>query len=136
MSKIAIGISFIKDSTFTIEPKFYEACILGKQHKIHTNERFIDTIDVTRVRIYVDFFNIRNILPDIGDYWYWVILNNEAIYIKFPMTIKLKDKICEKNKKVFNKIETYTDKKMLYFRSNNTQKYQLLVSYFNEKKII
>lgn len=52
------------------------------------------------------------------------------------MIIKLKDAICEESKIVFNKIETYTGKKMQYFRSDDVGEYQLLVLYFNKKGII
>ena len=56
--------------------------------------------------------------------------------MRFPMTIKSKDGICEESKIVFNKIETYTGKKMQYFRSDNAGEYQLLVLYFDKKGII
>ena len=52
------------------------------------------------------------------------------------MTIKSKDGICEESKIVFNKIETYTGKKMQYFRSKDAGEYQLLVPYFDKKIII
>lgn len=52
------------------------------------------------------------------------------------MTIKSKDGICEESKMVFNKIEIYMGKKMQYFRSDNAGEYQLLVPYFEKKRII
>ena len=44
MPKIATGISFLKDNTNT-EPDFYEACTLGKQHKVYSRGPPIDTTD-------------------------------------------------------------------------------------------
>ena len=128
MPKLATGIFFVKDST--IEPEFCEVYILSKQHKVHSKEPPIDTTDEPVVRIYADLFGRGNILPDVGDYQYGAILTDEAIRMRFPMTIKSKDGICEENKIVFNKIETYTSKKMQYFRSDDAGEYQLLVPYF------
>lgn len=56
--------------------------------------------------------------------------------MKFPLTIKSKDAICQEKKIVFNKIETYTGKRMQYFWSDNAGEYHLLVPYFDKKKII
>ena len=134
MPKVANGISFIKDST--MEQEFYEAYTLGKQHKVHSKKPTIDTTDEPKARIYADLVGGRNTLPRVGGYRYGAILTDEATRMRFPMTIKSKDGICEENKIVFNKIETYMGKKMNYFGSNNTREYQLLVPYFKKKGII
>lgn len=52
------------------------------------------------------------------------------------MTIKSKNRICEDSKVVFNKIETYMDKKKQYIRLDSIEKYQLPVLYFDKKGII
>lgn len=51
MPELATGISFIKRSFSTMEPKFCEACTLGKQHKVHSTEPPIDTTTEPGVRI-------------------------------------------------------------------------------------
>lgn len=57
--------------------------------------------------------------------------------MRFSITIiKSKNAICEENKIIFNEIETYTGKKMQYFRSDDVGEYQLLIPYFNQKEII
>lgn len=61
---------------------------------------------------------------------------NEAMQIKFSIIMKFKKVIYDNNKTFFNKIETYTSKKMQYFWKNNTRKYQILLSYFKKKDII
>lgn len=136
MPEMATGISFVKDSTSTTEPEFCEACTLGKQYKMHSKEPPIDTTDKPGVRIHADLFGGRNKLPGVGGYRYGAILTDEATRMRFPMTIKSKDGICGESKIVFNKIETYTGKKMQYFWSDDAEKYQLLVPYFDEKRII
>lgn len=56
--------------------------------------------------------------------------------MRFSIIIKSKDAIFEESKIVFNKMETYTGKKMQYFRLDNVGDYQLLIPYFEEKSII
>lgn len=58
------------------------------------------------------------------------------MYMRFPMIMKSKDAICNKSKIFFNKIETYTGRKMQYFCLDNAGEYQLLIPYFKEKNII
>ena len=133
---MATKISFVKDSTSTTKPEFYKAYILGKQHKVHSKKSIIDITDEPGVRIHEDLFDNRNILSDIGGYWYWAIFINEAIRMRFFMIIKSKDSIYEESKIVFNKNETYKGKRIQYFRLDDTKKYQLLVPYFDKKEII
>ncbi len=135
MPKMATGISFLKDDTNT-EPDFYEECSLGKQNKVRSKEPPIHTTDKPGVRLHSDLFGGRNILPDIGGYRYGEILTDEATCMRFSMTMKSKNAICDESKIFFNKIETYTGRKMQYFRSDNAGEYQLLVSYFEKKNII
>lgn len=56
--------------------------------------------------------------------------------MRFSMIIRSKNRICEENKIVFNKIEIYIGKKMQYLHLNNVGEYQLLIPYFNKKGII
>lgn len=94
MPKMATGISFLKDST-NMEPDFCEACTLGKLHKVHSKEPPIDTTDEPGVRLHADLFGGRNILPGVGGYQYGAILMDEATRMRFPMTMKSKDAICD-----------------------------------------
>lgn len=68
MPEMATGISFIKNSTSTTEPKFCEACTLGKQRKVHSKELPIDTTDEPGVRIHTNLFGGGNTLSGIGGY--------------------------------------------------------------------
>lgn len=110
--------------------------ILGKQHKMHNKNFFIDTTDKPRVCLYANLFNKGNTLPGVENYQYGAILTDKAIRMRFSITIKSKNAICDKSKIFFNEIETYTGKKMQYFRLDNAKKYQLLVFYFEKKGII
>lgn len=65
--EMANGISFVKNSTFTIELKFSKACTLGKQHKVYSKELPINIIDKL-VHIYADLFADENTLTGGGDY--------------------------------------------------------------------
>ena len=56
--------------------------------------------------------------------------------MRFSMTIKSKPNIYKEKKIVLNKTEIYTSKKMQYFRLDNAREYQLLVFYFDKKRII
>ena len=131
---MATGISFVKDST--TESEFCEACTLDKQHKVYSKEPAIDTTDKPGACINADLFGGGNTLLGVGGYQYGAILTDEATRMRFCITIKSKDEICEESKIVFNKIETYMDKKIQYFRSDDAGKYQLLVPYFEKKSII
>ena len=133
MPSMATGISFLKDNK--TEPEFCEACTLGKQHKVHSKEPPIDTTSEPGIRLHADLFGGGNTLPGVGGYQYGAILTDEATRMRFPMTVKSKDAICEESKIIFNKIETYTGKKMQYFRSDDAGEYQLLVPYFEEKAL-
>ena len=43
--------------------------------------------------------------------------------MRFPMTMKSKDALCDESKILFKKIETFIDKKMQYFRFDNAGEY-------------
>lgn len=102
---------------------------------MHKKKPAIDTTDNLRVCIYTNLFAGRNILPDAKGYQYGAIFINETICIRFFIIIKSKNNINKEKKIVFNKIEIYTRKRMQYFWLNNARKYQLLILYFNKKRI-
>ena len=133
--KLATGIFFSKDNA-NKDLNFCEACTLGKQHKVHSKESPVDTTDKPGVRLHADLFGGGNTLPGIAGYRYGAILTDEATRMRFPMTMKSKDAICDESKILFRKIETFTGRKMQYFRSDDAGEYQLLVPYFEEKGII
>ena len=114
MPKTGTGISFLKNNINT-EPDFCEAYTLGKQHKLHSKEPPIDTTEKLGVRLHADLFGRENTLPGIRGYQYGRILTDEAKRMKFPITMKSKDAICDESKILFNKIETYMGRKMQYF---------------------
>lgn len=122
MPKIATKISFLKDNT-NIKPDFCEAYTLSKQYKIYSKKPFINTTNESRVCLHIDLFSEKNILPSIRGYQYRAIFTDEAMHIKFPIIIKLKDTICNRSKFFFNNIKTYISRKMQYFWLNNIRKY-------------
>lgn len=65
--KIAMKISFLKDNT-NIKSDFCDVCSLGKQHKMHSKQFFIDIMDEHGVCQYADLFSGKNILLGIINY--------------------------------------------------------------------
>ncbi len=114
MPKIATGISFLKDDTNT-EPDFCKACTLGKQNKVNSKESPIDTRDKPGVRLYADLFDGENTLPGVRGYQYRKILTDEATSMRFPITMNLEHAICDETHILFNRIKTYTGRKIQYF---------------------
>ena len=135
MPKLATGILFSKDNA-NKDLNFCEACTLGKQHKVHSKEPPVDTTDKPGVRLHADLFAGGNTLLGITGYRYGAILTDEDTWMRFPMTMKSKDAICDESKIFFRKIETFTDRKMQYFYYDDIGEYQLFMPYFEEKGII
>ena len=79
---------------------------------MRSKEPPIHTKDKPGIRLHSDLFGARNTLSGVGGYRYGGILTDETTRMRFSMTMKLKDAICDENKIFFNKIETYTGKKM------------------------
>ena len=65
---MATEISFVKNTSPTTEPEFYEAYTLGKEYKVHNTEQFVNTTTRPRGCIYVDLFGRINKLEAIGGY--------------------------------------------------------------------
>lgn len=107
-------ISFLKDNT-NMESDFCKACILSKQHKIHSKKPSINTTNESKVCLYTNLFSEENILPSVRAYQYKTIFTDKAIHMKFPMIIKLKNAIYNRSKIFFNDIKTYISRKMQYF---------------------
>lgn len=61
-----MGILFSKNNA-NVKPDFYEACTLGKQHKIYNKKPCVNTTDKSRVRLYLDLFSKGILLLGIGD---------------------------------------------------------------------
>lgn len=61
---------------------------------MHGKKLLIDYTDKTKIRLHADLFGGRNILPSIGGYQYGAILTNETMHMRFLMTMKLKNAIC------------------------------------------
>ena len=135
MSKLATKILLLKNNT-NKKIDFCKTYTLDKQYKIYNKKLLINILEKPEVCLYADLFGRENILPNIWDYRYRTIVINKAMRMRFLMTMKSKNTICNKSKIFFNKIETYIDRKMQSFESDNTRKYQLLVFYFEKKVII
>lgn len=122
MPKMPTKISFLNNN-INMEPDFYLLCILGKQPKVHIKEPLINTMHKPEVCLHTEMFGKGNLLPGIESYQYGAIFINKATRIRFSITIKSKDAIRNKNKIFYNKIETYTGRKMQYFLSDDAKKY-------------
>lgn len=135
MAKLTTRILFSKYNVNT-ESEFCEIYTLDKQHKVYSKELFINTANELEIRLHADLFSRRNTLLGIGSYRYGAILIDETTRIRFSIIINLKNTIYDKSKILFKKIKTFMGRKIQYFWSDNTGKYQLLIPYFKKKSII
>lgn len=135
MLKLANRIWFSKKNVNT-KPDFYEACTWSTHYKVHNEKTSVDITYKPRVCLNADLFDGKNILLAIGNYRYETILTDEAIQMRFSMTMQSKNIICDESKHFFRKIETLMGRKIQYFQSDNAREYQLLVLYFEKKNII
>lgn len=97
-------ISFIKDCTFIIEPKFHEIYTLDKEHKMQNKKLFNDKTNERGVCLYADIFSRENIFSSVMTYWYRTKFIDEITFIRFAIIIMSKNTIYKKNWIVFNKI--------------------------------
>ena len=111
MPKLVTGILFSKNNA-NKDLNFCKACTLGKQHNVYSKKSPVDTTDKPEIHLHADLFGGGNTLPGIAGYRFGAIFTDEATWMRFPMTIKSKDAICDKSKILFRKIEIFTGRKM------------------------
>ena len=103
LPKIAEGIEI---SNASKDQEFCEACILGKQHKIHSKSPPSQRALVPGERLHCDLFGGGDTLPGVANIKYGVLIVDDASRIKIPITLKTKDAICPEVEHAIKRVET------------------------------
>lgn len=137
LSSIADEMAFTLVLNVSISDKnpFCEACTLGKQHKIHSKNPASHRSEIPGERLHSDLFERGGTLLEVGGFHYDAIVVDDATRMKFALTLKTKDEICSQILIIFNKIETHSERKIKFFRTNDEREFRGLVLVLNEKDI-
>ena len=96
----------IVEENLTIKQySFCETCTLNKKHRIHSKISFINKFEIVDERLHVDTFDENEILSDIDDYKYEIVIINDVTRMKFSIILKTKNEIVLEMIKTFNLIE-------------------------------
>ena len=115
---------------------FCEPCALGKQHKVHSKVLPTNKATEPGTRLHADIFGGGNTFPGVGGFHYGAVVIDDATRMRFPITLKTKDGICDEVPPLLNRVETHTGRKVEYFRTDDGREYTRLIPVFNEKGII
>jgi hypothetical protein len=133
LSKVAKGVEFIKQKDE--KDHFCEACVLDKAHKIHSKTPAAHRAKMPGERLHSVLFDDGDILSDVEEYRYEVIVMNDHTRMKFSLTLKSKDEITIKIRALFNKMKTHTDRKIRFFRTDDDREFASLKETLNDKDI-
>jgi hypothetical protein len=86
-------------------------------------------------RLHSDLFEGEDILSDVKNFRYEVIMMNDHIRMKFSLILRSKDEITIKIRALFNKMKTHTDRKIKFFRIDDDRKFVSLEGTLNDKDI-
>jgi hypothetical protein len=135
LSKVIKRIEFSKSQKYEKDDHFCETCVLDKAHKIHSKISIAHKAKLFDERLYSDLFEDENILSDVRDFRYEVIVMNDHTRMKFSLILRSKDEITIKTRALFNKMKTYTDRKIRFFRIDDDRKFASLEETLNDKDI-
>jgi hypothetical protein len=114
---------------------FCKACVLDKVSKIYSKTFAAYRTKLPGGRLHSDLFDDEKTFSDVNDYQYEVIVMNDHIRIKFLLILKSKDKITSEIGVLFNRMKTYTDRKIRFFRIDDDREFALLEEILNHKNI-
>jgi hypothetical protein len=134
LSKMTKRIEFIKQKDDK-KNYFCETCVLDKAHKIHSKISAAHRAKLSDERLHSDLFDDENILSDVEEYRYEVIVMNDHTRMKFSLILKSKDEITIKIQALFNKMKTHTDRKIRFFRIDDDREFASLEETLNDKNI-
>jgi hypothetical protein len=135
LSKVTKRIEFVKPQKDEKDDHFCETCVLDKAHKIHNKTPVAHRAKMSSERLHSDLFGDENILSDVEEYRYEVIMMNDHTRMKFPLILKSKDEITIKIRALFNKMKTHTDRKIKFFRIDDGREFASLKEILNDKNI-
>jgi hypothetical protein len=134
LSNVIKRIEFIKQKDDK-KDHFCETCVLDKAHKIHSKTSAAHRAKLSDERLHSDLFDDENILSDVEEYRYKVIVMNENTRMKFSLILRSKDEITIKIRALFNKMKTHTDRKIRFFRIDDDREFASLKDILNDKSI-
>jgi hypothetical protein len=129
---IATGVKFSDPGP---PSAFCEACVLGKQHRVHNSSPATHRSTIPGERLHSDLFGGGNTLPAVGGHKYGAVVVDDATRIKFPLTLKHKDDISPAVISVFNKVENQTGRKIKFFRTDDGGEFKDLTPELNARGI-
>ncbi len=135
LSKVTKKIEFVKSQKDEKDDHFCETCVLDKAHKIHSKISTAHRTKLSDERLHSDLFEDEDILSDVRDFRYEVIMMNDHTRLKFLLILRSKDKITIKIQALFNKMKTHTDRKIRFFRIDDDRKFVSLEETLNDKDI-
>jgi hypothetical protein len=135
LSKVTKKIKFVKSQKDDKDDHFCETCVLDKAHKIHSKISIAHWAKIVDERLHSDLFDDEEILSDVNDYRYEIIVMNDHTRMKFFLILKSKDEIILKIRALFNKMKTHTDRKIRFFRIDNDREFASLKETLNDKNI-
>ncbi len=133
LPNVAKKVEFIKQKDE--KDHFCEACVLGKAHKIHSKTSAAHRAKLSDKRLHLDLFDDENILSNVEEYRYEVIVMNDHTRMKFSLILRSKDEITIKIQALFNKVKTHTDRKIRFFRIDDDREFASLKEILNDKDI-
>jgi hypothetical protein len=135
MTKEVEFVKSIKSQKDEKDDHFCETCVLDKAHKIHSKTSAAHRTKLLNERLHSDLFDDDETLSDVEEYRYEVIVMNDYTRIKFFIILKTKDEIIFKNRALFNKMKTHTDRKIRFFRIDDDREFASLKETLNDKDI-
>ncbi len=114
---------------------FCETCVLDKAHKIHSKISAAHRAKIVDERLHSDLFENEDIFSDVEKFWYDVIMMNDHTRMKFSIILRSKDEMIFKIQALFNKMKTYTDRKIKFFRIDDDREFASLKEILNDKNI-
>jgi hypothetical protein len=85
LSKVTKKIEFIKRKDE--KDHFCETCVLGKAHKIHSKISAAQRTKLSDERLHAELFDDENILSDVEEYRFEVIVMNDHTRMKFSLIL-------------------------------------------------
>jgi hypothetical protein len=138
LSKVIKRIEFaksIKSQKDEKEDHFCETCVLDKAHKIHSKISIAHRAKLSDERLHSDLFEGEDILSDVEEFRYEVIVMNDHTRMKFSLILRSKNEITIKIRALFNKMKTHTDRKIRFFRIDDDREFASLKEILNNKSI-
>jgi hypothetical protein len=134
LPQMAVGVKF--NEQYAADKNFCEACVLGKQHKVHEKGPASHRATEAGDRIHGDLVGGKESLPAVSGYRYAAILTDDATRMRMAVTLKHKDDVVKETTALINIIEAHTKQPIRRWRCDAGEEWAGLTSTFKEKGIL